>query len=127
MSGVEAAASLFGPEESLSDPFANLGTESSSADVFPTDNASNFLDSAHTDPYASQSFYAGDPPAQETSNGYNHPESTSDYFTYADPSGGSTYHPEWYGGLGQSQDYQPVQVADDSSLTSGMSFFLSST
>lgn len=55
MNGVEAAASLFGPEEPASDPFAALGeSQPSHEDLFPVTGASYF-------PYPS-------PTAQDSNN-----------------------------------------------------------
>jgi len=47
MNGVEAAASLFAPEEATSDPFASLGTNHST-DPFSPNGPSDFLQTIST-------------------------------------------------------------------------------
>lgn len=95
MNGVEAAASLFGPDEPASDPFAVLGQpRSSHEDLFPVTGASCNATSQHTNTINVENT-AIPPPSQE----YTQQGAENSSFTvggYAEDLGGwyaeSAYH-----------------------------------
>ncbi|KAF8077931.1 Sec23-binding domain of Sec16-domain-containing protein [Lyophyllum atratum] len=120
MNGVEAAASLFGSDEPASDPFATLGEDtaprSSAEDLFNEGGVSSNSNSLF-DPQGGDLFAAGDSTAQDTSQFYTQPESTSGYSTagtYTHSGADSTSQQGWYDQQGQWQNFEQQQSAEPS-------------
>jgi hypothetical protein len=100
MSTVEAAASLFGPEEPESDPFATLGTEE---DTTTTSNTNDlFLGQENTPPLDFFNASSDNPPLSHSSEALRFEPPYGSGFHLQDPSQ-TTYNQtqEWYGERGQ--------------------------
>ncbi len=120
MSSEEAAASLFGPEDSSSDPFSAFGTESNqeaSDDLFPGITNADSAHSAATDPFdnlGEHSTYQG-----ETVNiGYNQPavhehDDASGLYASAYNGNGTSEAYRANGGTGQWDNNRPYYSAVD--------------
>ncbi|KAG6814357.1 hypothetical protein H0H92_010943 [Tricholoma furcatifolium] len=110
MNGVEAAASLFGPDEPASDPFASLGgetdPESSTDNLFNADGAPRDVDFFSTSQGGQDVYGAPDNSTPDTSQHYGQSQSTS-YPT------NSTGQEGWYNqqssgnGYASQQSYLP--------------------
>lgn len=116
MNGVEAAASLFGPEEPSSDPFAALGAEPApqtpNNDLFAGEGASNPSHFANTSLHEDDLFSAEDNGAQDASLFYTQPDPTSGYSTsgsHASGSAESTSQQGYFNQQSQWQNYEQVQ------------------
>lgn len=101
MNGVEAAASLFGSEEPVSDPFAALGElQSSHEDPFPANGASyssySDVTAQHSNPINLENTAA--PPAFHgySQQGLHSQNSSYPTGSYAPDLGGSTSQQGWY-------------------------------
>ncbi|RDB21051.1 COPII coat assembly protein sec16 [Hypsizygus marmoreus] len=119
MNGVEAAASLFGPEEPSSDPFAALGADTapqpSTNDLFQGDGASGQPD--FLSPGDTGLLDAGDNAAPDASHLYTHTEVTTGYSASSSYLGaGSTSQQGWYDEHGHWQNYEQTHAVVQSTL-----------
>ncbi|PFH54340.1 hypothetical protein AMATHDRAFT_44853 [Amanita thiersii Skay4041] len=92
MNGVEAAASLFGPDDSSSDPFASLGTESAT----PHDEGHARQPAPSSEHVQGEHSHSENmPPVTHNENVAQHHESTPGYDGYS-YGGSSTKTQDWY-------------------------------